>query len=218
MEPTMISLKVWSTAAAIALAMPMATMTANVAAARGGGGHGGIGGAHFGGGAAHFGGGAAHFGGGAAHVGGGGWHGGGFRRGGGFIPGAVIGGAIATAPYGYYGGPGYYYGPAYDSGYYDDQYYDQEPVVAAPAPAGEDAVAWCMQTYRSYAIGQLSRLRRLSPPLPVRPAGQRKSEPDSEKANRAMRLAREIARFGQCIAQGRRTAPSRFSLPTGGKI
>ena len=48
------------------------------------------------------------------------------RGGGGFIPGAVagavIGGAIASAPYGYYGGPGYY-----APGYYDDQYYDDAP-------------------------------------------------------------------------------------------
>ena len=84
--------------------------------------------------------------------GGGGWHGGyggGYRHGGGgFIPGAVagavIGGAIVSQ--GYYGGPGYYYAP----GYYDDQYYDEGPVEVAPAPAGDDAVAYCMQTYRSY--------------------------------------------------------------------
>ena len=73
--------------------------------------------------------------------------GGGYRRG--FIPGAVagavVGGAIATAPYGY-GGPGYY-----APGYYDDQYYDDGPVVVAPAQGGgDDAVAYCMQTYRSY--------------------------------------------------------------------
>jgi BA14K-like protein len=150
MEPMMISFRVWSTAAAIALVLPIAAMTASLAAPHGGGARGGVGGAHFGGaGAAHFGGGGApaHFG------GGGGWHGaGGYRRG--FIPGAVagavVGGAIATAPYGYYGGPGYYDGPGYDAGYYDDQYYDQGPVVAAPAPGGDDAVAYCMQTYRSY--------------------------------------------------------------------
>ena len=88
---------------------------------------------------------------------GGGWHGGygrGYRRGGGgFIPGAVagavIGGALASESYAYYGGyggPGYY-----ASGYYDDQYYDDGAVVAvAPAPVGDDAVAYCMQTYQSY--------------------------------------------------------------------
>jgi hypothetical protein len=152
----MISFRVWSTAAVIALMLPIATMTASLAGPQGGG-H-GVGGAHFGGG--HFGGGGPHFsGGGATHFGGGGPHfggggGGGFRRGGGFIPGAVagavIGGAIATAPYGYYGDPGYYYGPGYDPGYYQDQYDDQGPVVAVPVPGGGDAVAWCMQTYRSY--------------------------------------------------------------------
>lgn len=75
---------------------------------------------------------------------------GGYRRhggGGGFIPGAVagalIGGAIASQ--GYYGGPGYY-----APGYYDDQYYDDGAVAVALAPVGDDAVAYCMQTYRSY--------------------------------------------------------------------
>ena len=78
-------------------------------------------------------------------------YGGGYRRGGGgFVPGAVagalIGGAIASQSYGYYGGPGYY-----APGYYDDQYYDDSAVVAvAPAPVGGDDVAYCMQTYRSY--------------------------------------------------------------------
>jgi BA14K-like protein len=90
---------------------------------------------------------AAHFGGGW-HGGGGGWHGG-YRHGGGFIPGAVagalIGGAIASQSYGYYGGPGYYDDPG---SYYDDQYYDDGAV--AVAPVGDDAVTYCMQTYRSY--------------------------------------------------------------------
>jgi hypothetical protein len=68
----------------------------------------------------------------------------------GFIPGvvagAVVGGALAADSYAYYGGPAYY-GP----GYYDDQYSDDSAVVAAtPAPGGDDAVAYCMQTYRSY--------------------------------------------------------------------
>jgi BA14K-like protein len=79
--------------------------------------------------------------------GGGGYyrHGGG--GGGGFIPGAVagavIGGAIASQ--GYYGGPGYY-----APGYYDNGYDDSGVVAVAPAPGGDDAVAYCMQTYRSY--------------------------------------------------------------------
>jgi hypothetical protein len=85
-----------------------------------------------------------------AHVNGGGgaWHGGGYGHGhrhgggGGFIPGAVaggiIGGIIASDGYGYYGAPGYY----------DDQYYDD--AGAAPPFDGDDATAYCMQTYRSY--------------------------------------------------------------------
>ena len=84
-----------------------------------------------------------------AHVGGGAWHGGGYRHrhGGGFIPGAIaggiIGGVLASDGYGYYGAPGAYYAPGYDDQYYDD--------AAAGAPLeGDDAVAYCMQTYRSY--------------------------------------------------------------------
>src|SRR6266403_4145759 len=87
----------------------------------------------------------------------GGWNGGyRHRRGGGFIPGAVagavIGGALASESYAYYGGPDYYasgYYPGYDDngyGYYDDA----AVVAAAPAPVGDDAVAYCMQTYQSY--------------------------------------------------------------------
>jgi len=147
----MISLRVLSAAAALALVLPLAAPGASYAqhspGARGGVHVGG------GGGAARFsgGGGRPAFsggGGGAVHYGGGG----GYRRGGnGFIPGAVagaiIGGAIAGAPYGYGYGAGYY-----APGYYDDQqYYDQGPVVVAPGPAGDDdSVAYCMQTYRSY--------------------------------------------------------------------
>ena len=93
----------------------------------------------------------------------GGWNGGHrYRRGGGFIPGAVagavIGGALASS-YGYYGEPDYYSSYAYYGGpgyygadYYDYPSYDDGAVVAAvPAPVGgDDAVAYCMQTYRSY--------------------------------------------------------------------
>jgi hypothetical protein len=154
MEPMMISPKVLSIAAALTLLLPMAAPTASFAqkpgVARGGGGGmrvggGGGGGPRFSGGApaARFGGVSGGGGAPAARFGGGG----GYRRG--FIPGAVagavVGGAIAAAPYGYYGGPGYY-----APGYYDDQYYDDGPVVVAPAPGGDDAVAYCMQTYRSY--------------------------------------------------------------------
>ncbi len=96
---------------------------------------------HGGGGGARFNGGGARFSGGG---GGGGFRGGHHGGGGGFIPGAVagalIGGAIAS---GTYGAPGYY-GPGYDDGY------DDAPVAVAPAPGGDDAVGYCMQTYRSY--------------------------------------------------------------------
>jgi BA14K-like protein len=150
MEPKMISLKVLCTAAAMALVLPTASFAQSHPIAGGGGVHPG-GGVRPGGGGSRPGGGGWHGGGGGWHGGGGGWHGGGGGwHGGGFIPGAVagaiVGGAIASAPYGYYGGPGYY-----APGYYDDQYYDdQGPVVAAPGPGGGDGVAYCMQTYRSY--------------------------------------------------------------------
>src|SRR5512140_1770918 len=106
MEPTMISIRILSTAAVRGVAVAMAAPSAGFAQGRGtprGGVH--IGG---GGGVPHFsGGGGPHFGGG----GGGGWHGGyggGYRHGGGgglipgAIAGAIIGGGIASAPYGYY--------------------------------------------------------------------------------------------------------------------
>jgi BA14K-like protein len=140
----MISLKVLSTAAAMALVLPMlapgASFAQNQHAGRPNVARGGGAGVHPGGG---------------FRPGGGGYHSGyagGYRRGGGggggFIPGAVagavIGGAIASGGYGYYGGPGYY-----APGYYDDQYYDDGAVAVAPG-GGDDAVAYCMQTYRSY--------------------------------------------------------------------
>jgi hypothetical protein len=153
MEPTMISLKVLSTAAVMALVLPTASFAENHPggkasfAARGGAP------------AARFSGGAPRMGGGAPAAqfrgGGGGYRGDGdrgYRRGGGFIPGAVagavIGGALASDSYAYYGGPGYAYGP----GYYDDQYDNDGGVVAvAPAPVGgDDSAAYCAQTYRSY--------------------------------------------------------------------
>jgi hypothetical protein len=87
----------------------------------------------------------------ARYGGGGDWRHGGYRRdgGGGFIPGAVagavVGGALASQSYGYYGGPGYY-----APGYYDDQYYDDSAVAVVPAPVGDDSAAYCMQTYKSY--------------------------------------------------------------------
>ena len=155
----MISLKVLSAAAVMALMLPLATPTESFAqdkgigVARGGGGgppgarvSGGGGGGFHGGGAP----GPRFSGGGGGYHGG---YGGGYRRygggGGGFFPGAVIGGviggAIASQSYGYYGAPGYY-GP----GYYDDGYYDSGVVAVAPGSVGGDDVAYCMQTYRSY--------------------------------------------------------------------
>jgi hypothetical protein len=153
----MISLKVLSTAAAMALVLPMMVPTASFAQYAHGN-RGGVARAAVGGGAVRMGGNAFHGaapgafrGGRVAGYNGGGWRGG-YHRGGGFIPGAVagavIGGALASDTYAYYGGPGYYgYGP----GYTDDQYSDDGDVVAAaPAPGGDDSVAYCMQTYRSY--------------------------------------------------------------------
>ena len=128
----MISPRVLSTVAAIALLLPMVAPTTSFAenpngskanSARAGG-------VHPGGGMRPGGGGGYH----------GGYHGGGGGGGaviGGAIAGAVIGGAIASEAY---PGPGYYPpGP----GYYDDS------VAAAPPPVHDDAVA-CTQTYRSY--------------------------------------------------------------------
>jgi hypothetical protein len=77
------------------------------------------------------------------HRGGGGHPGGGHGGGAHFGGGAVIGGAIASQGY----GPGYY-GPG--PGYYDDQYDDGGPVAEVAAPGGDDSVAYCMQTYKSY--------------------------------------------------------------------
>ena len=73
------------------------------------------------------------------------YQGGGYRhhhrhRGGGFWPGFVVGAGIGST-YGYYGSPTYY-DDSY--GYYDDS------VVAAAPPVGDDAVAYCMQRYKSY--------------------------------------------------------------------
>ena len=72
------------------------------------------------------------------------YQGGGYRhyhRGGGFWPGFAIGAGVGSA-YGYYDNSPYYYDDSY--GYYDDS------TVAAGPPAGDDAVAYCMQRYRSY--------------------------------------------------------------------
>lgn len=127
----------------------------------GGGGPRG-GGPHFGGGGrpgggVHIGGGGRPGGGPGWHGGGprpgGGWHGGGrpggwhggpvYRRGGGgFYPGlaagAIIGGALATAPFAY--------------GYSEPYVYDDD-FVDAPAVVGDaDAIAYCQQRFRSYDV------------------------------------------------------------------
>jgi hypothetical protein len=143
----MISLKVLSTAAALTLVLPIVLPSASFAqqgqnrsgvqrgaanAHPGGGGQRQRGNFRSGGG-----------GGGPRFSGGGDYHRGG---GGAFIPGlaagAIIGGAIASQGY----GPGYAApGPAY----YDEGY-DDGAVAVVPAPSGDDDVAYCMQTYRSY--------------------------------------------------------------------
>jgi hypothetical protein len=208
MEPMMINLKVLSTAAAIALVLPMVVSSISSVQAqdsgRGGAAVGGGGARAGGGGGAAIGGGGGFRGGGGGAVapgggggfrgggmavapgGGGGFRGGGmavapggdrgFRsgavagpgvvqpgvgggrvvtgayqgggyrhhhhhRGGGFWPGFAIGAGVGSA-YGYYDNSPYYYDDSY--GYYDDS------TVAAGPPAGDDAVAYCMQRYRSY--------------------------------------------------------------------
>jgi hypothetical protein len=172
MEPTtMINLRVLSTAAVMALVLPMAVPTASFAqnplgskanngAVGAGVRAGGGGGPRMGGGApggsfrqsGGGGGGAVHIGGGGGpqYSGGGGGvyrggYGGGYRRhgggGGGFIPGAVAGAVIGGA----IASQGYYGQP----GYYDDQsqYYDDSVAVA---PEGGDDAAYCSQRFRSY--------------------------------------------------------------------
>jgi BA14K-like protein len=148
MEPTMISLKVLRTAAAIALLLPLVAPTASVAqnpngskanSARPSGVHPGAGGVRPGAGGMRPSGGVQA---------GAGYHGGYHNGGGGAvipgaIAGAVVGGAIASQVY---GGPAYV-GPGYDgpsADYYDDS------AAAGPPPGDNDGVAYCMQTYRSY--------------------------------------------------------------------
>jgi hypothetical protein len=181
MEPlSMINLKVLSTAAVLALLLPLVTPEPSFAqappGARAGGGGGrpaggGGGGFRAGGGGAGFrGGGGGGFrqdggppaggfrgGGGAVYRGGGGggyaYRGGSYRGGygGGFIPGAVAGAVIGGAIASQYPyGSGYYGG---GPAYYDDQYDGDDGAVAvAPAPGGDDA-AYCAQRFRSYDPG-----------------------------------------------------------------
>jgi hypothetical protein len=164
----MISLKMLSTAAALALLVPMAAPTASVAEGAKMGRAATTGGAAFraaptasfaaaparsyaaGAPAMRPAGGAVWSGGRTTWNGGGAWRGDRHDHDRGFIPGAVagavIGGALASGPYAYYGGPGYYDAPAY----YDDQYVDDGAVAVVAAPVGDDSVAYCMQRYRSY--------------------------------------------------------------------
>lgn len=72
-----------------------------------------------------------------------GWRGGGWGFGAGLLGGAIVGGLLASP---YYYGPGpYYYGPG--PYYYPGPYYPA-PGYGAPPPA--NAVAYCMQRFKSY--------------------------------------------------------------------
>lgn len=74
----------------------------------------------------------------------GGWGGRGAGLGIGLAAGALLGGAIAA-------GANPYYGPGYGYGYgYGGPVYAPAPVIVAPAYGGGDAEAYCMQRYRSY--------------------------------------------------------------------
>jgi BA14K-like protein len=180
----MISLKVLSAAAVLALALPALTPTESFAQSpfhRGPGGPAagaarpaGAGGPHFNAGGPHLGAGGPQFNAGGPHPGAGGPQfnqggghfagGGGYRRGGGggggFIPGAiagaVIGGAVAASQGPYYNSYGYYNndGPYYaGTPYYNAPYDDGSTVVEAAPQGDDDAVAYCMQRYRSYDPG-----------------------------------------------------------------
>jgi hypothetical protein len=142
----MISIKVLSTAAVMALVLPMVAPTPSFAQQEHPGAR--TGNVRPGGGAP-----GPRFNGapGPRYNGGGApgprYSGGGYRRGGGgggFIPGVVAGAVVGGAIAGY---PGYY-----APGYYDDGYDDDAAIAVVPGPAGggDDAVAYCMQTYRSY--------------------------------------------------------------------
>src|SRR5258705_7291942 len=86
---------------------------------------------------------------------GGGWNGGyRHRRGGGFIPGAVagavIGGALASESYAYYGGPDYY-ASGYYPGYYDCRESDDAALVSvAPPPVGDHGLPHWIPSHQSY--------------------------------------------------------------------
>jgi len=68
----------------------------------------------------------------------------------------VIGGAVAASQGPYYGSYGAYNdGPYYaDTPYYNNAPYDDGTTVVEGAPqSDDDAVAYCMQRYRSYDPG-----------------------------------------------------------------
>jgi BA14K-like protein len=170
MEPTMISLKVMSTAAGLALALPALTPTESFAQSpfhRGPGGPAagaaraaGAGGPRLNGGGPPLGAGGPHFNNGGGHFAGGGEYRHGSGGGGGFIPGAiagaVIGGAVAASQGPYYNNSYGYYndGPSYaGTPYYSAPYDDGTTVVEAAPQGDDDAVAYCMQRYRSYDPG-----------------------------------------------------------------
>jgi hypothetical protein len=130
MEPKMIGSKILITSAVVALVLAMAAPAASLAEPHGGKGSGG-----------------------AVHAGGGfhagrNYHGGGRARGfGGGAPAARFSGGDA----GYRGTfiSGSVVGAA---GFYDNGYYEDGPVavVQGPGGGGDDTVAYCMRTYRSY--------------------------------------------------------------------
>jgi hypothetical protein len=80
----------------------------------------------------------------------GGWGWGGWGWGAGAIAGALIGGAIATSAYGYYGAPAYYYGTPYPYGYngYYAPYYGNYAPYGYPAPA----YGYYARPYRAYRV------------------------------------------------------------------
>jgi hypothetical protein len=105
------------------------------------GGHGGVGGQ--GGGFAR--GGGAHFAGGGSGFRRGGHRQGGFGTGGGLAVGAIVGGMVGD-DYGYYGSPGYGYGPGYNDNSYanvGDQGFGLDQWRIGDAD-------YCAQRYRSY--------------------------------------------------------------------
>ena len=164
----MISLKVLSTAAAMALILPMVAPTesfAQTAPNKRGGGGGGAGGAAGGGGG---GGGGGFSGGGVVRDGGGGgggprFSGGGGGGGGGNYTAAAVAVTIAMAWRRLHSRRGCRCSDrrrdrlaaaimavrrpgTTPPDYHDDGYYDDGAVAVAPAPGGDDSVAYCMQT------------------------------------------------------------------------